>query len=113
MFRSLNGKEDEAVTVADNRDVTQGKPNNRVLITCDHASNDIKFIKPLAYEEELIRSQEYFDIGAADLAYSLSEKQRCMAVMSNYSKLLIDPSKHVVDEQLIRNYYKWSKNEEG
>ena len=67
LFRSLNGKEEEAVSVVDNRDITMGKPNNRVLITCDHASNDIKYTRPHEYEEELIRSQEYFDIGTADM----------------------------------------------
>lgn len=51
MFRSLNGKEEEAVSVVDNRDISGGKPNNRVLITCEHASNDIKYTK-LSDEEE-------------------------------------------------------------
>lgn len=54
-------------------------------------------MKVLDYEEELIRSQEYFDIGAADVAYSLTEQFRCMAVLGNFSKLLVDPSKPFVD----------------
>jgi len=45
LFRSLNGKEQEAVSVVDNRDITQGAPNNRVLITCEHASGDVKYTK--------------------------------------------------------------------
>ena len=105
LFRSLNGKEEEAVNVVDNRDVSQGKPNNKILITCEHASNDIKFMRPLDYEEELIRSQEFFDIGAADIAYSLTEQFRCMAVLGNFSKLFVDPSKPLVDSQLIRQNY--------
>lgn len=59
LFRSLNGKEEEAVSVVDNRDLADGKPNNRVLITCDHASNDVKYTKLADYEEELARSQEF------------------------------------------------------
>ena len=55
-FRSLNGKEEEAVSVVDNRDIQDGKPNNRVLIACDHASNDLKYTKLEDYEEDLIRS---------------------------------------------------------
>jgi hypothetical protein len=51
LFRSLNGKEEEAVTVVDNRDISEGKPNNKVVITCDHATNDIKYIKPGEEEE--------------------------------------------------------------
>ncbi len=56
LFRSLNGKEEEAVSVVDNRDITEGKPNNRVLITCEHASNDIKYTKLSTEEEHLHRS---------------------------------------------------------
>jgi predicted N-formylglutamate amidohydrolase len=85
------------VSVVDNRDITQGKPNNRVLITCEHASNDIKYTKLSNDEEHLHRSQHYFDIGAENLAHSLSENLRCLSVMSNYSKLLIDPAKPLTD----------------
>jgi predicted N-formylglutamate amidohydrolase len=41
----LTGKEQEAVSVVDNRDIQEGKPNNQVLITCEHASGDIKYTK--------------------------------------------------------------------
>ena len=51
LFRSLNGKEEEAVSIVDNRDITEGKPNNRVLIACEHGSNDVKYTK-LSDEEE-------------------------------------------------------------
>ena len=51
LFRALNGKEEEAVSIVDNRDISGGNPNNRVLITCEHASNDVKYTK-LSDEEE-------------------------------------------------------------
>jgi hypothetical protein len=51
LFRSLNGKEEEAVSVVDNRDISEGRPNNKVVITCDHATNDIKDIEPGEEEE--------------------------------------------------------------
>jgi hypothetical protein len=51
LFRSLNGKEEEAVSIVDNRDITECKPNNRVLIACEHGSNDVKYTK-LSDEEE-------------------------------------------------------------
>jgi hypothetical protein len=54
MFRSLNGKEEEAVCVVDNRDLTRGRPNNKVLVSCDHSSNDIKYTKLADYEEVLL-----------------------------------------------------------
>jgi|TARA_B110000285_G_C15046027_1_gene574361 hypothetical protein len=74
LFRSLTGKEEEAVTILDNRDIFWGQdldgklfPNNDVLIIGDHASNDLKFIKPKENEEGLLRSSEAFDPGSADL----------------------------------------------
>lgn len=45
MFRAQSGKEEEAVSVFDNRNVFDGegsRPNNDVLIVCDHASTDLK-----------------------------------------------------------------------
>jgi hypothetical protein len=53
LFRSLTGKEEEAVTVLDNRDVFWGQDldgklnaNNDILIIGDHATNDLKFLNP-------------------------------------------------------------------
>lgn len=106
LFRSLNGKEQEAVNLVDNRDVSLGTPNNKVLITCEHASNDIKYVKLDDHEDELSRSQEYFDIGAADFSYRLSEELKCLSVLANYCKLIGgDPSKSLNDSQLIRHTY--------
>ena len=45
LFRAHSGKEEEAVSVFDNRDVfTLGnkEPNNDILIVCDNASADLK-----------------------------------------------------------------------
>ena len=53
LFRNLTGKEEEALTIMDNRDVfgaSSDEPNNDMLVICDHASNDLKFIKPADYE---------------------------------------------------------------
>ena len=79
-----------------------------MLITCDHASNDVKFMKPVDYEEDLLRSQEYFDIGAGDMTYALSESLQCLAVLSNFTKLYADPAKPLTDSELIRANYKWT-----
>ena len=108
MFRSLNGKEEEAVTIMDNRDVfTQSSiPNNDVLIICDHATNDVKGFKIENEEAEKINGYECFDKGAADLASALSERLECMAIMTNFSRLLIDPSLDICNENIIRHFYR-------
>lgn len=105
LFRMLTGKEQEAVSVVDNRDINQGKPNNQVIITCEHASGDIKYTKLSDQEEHLARTQNYFDVGASEMTYSLSEDLKCLAVMGNYTKLLVDPAKPLADYNLIRTMY--------
>ena len=96
LFRSLNGKEEEAVTVMDNRNIFGSSSaigaNNDVLIVCDHSSNDLKGLKGTRQEEDKVRSQDAYDVNAADLACALSERLECMAVMTSFSKLIIDPS---------------------
>lgn len=77
-----------------------------MVITCEHASNDIKYTKLSDEEEHLLRSQHFFDIGAEDLSFNLSEKLKCLAVMSNFSRLIIDPTKPITDSHLIRSHYR-------
>lgn len=66
----------------------------------------MKYTKPLDYEEELMRSHETFDVAAADVTYDIAEQIRCLAVLANFSKLFIDPSKPLANKELIRHHYK-------
>ena len=77
-----------------------------MLITCEHASNEVKYTKLQPEEEELFRTHEYYDVGAADFSYSLAEELKCIAVMANFTKLFVDPAKPLLDSQLIRLTYK-------
>ena len=45
------------------------------------------------------------------MTYSLSEDLKCLAVMGNYTKLLVDPAKPLADSNIIRNAYQWSEEE--
>ena len=60
-YSALNGKEEEAVIVIDNRELSNQTPNNRVLLTCDHATNDIKLFKPFDEEAPLLLSNQAYD----------------------------------------------------
>jgi hypothetical protein len=44
-FPSLSDFESEACAVIDNRDFRENTPNNKLLILCEHASNDVKGFK--------------------------------------------------------------------
>jgi predicted N-formylglutamate amidohydrolase len=59
-----------------------------------------------------MRSFEAFDAGSADLVSSLSERLQCTAVLSNFSKLIIDPSAPICNQDLIKLFYK-TKSEDG
>ena len=54
----------------------------------------------------MLRSHEAYDSGAADLASSLSERLECVGVLTNFSKLVIDPSLSIINQELIRTQYK-------
>jgi predicted N-formylglutamate amidohydrolase len=76
--------------------------DNAFLIICDHASNKIpKEYNNLGIKNEEIISHRAFDIGAADVAKELSNKLKCTLIMSNFSRLLIDPNRGIDDPTLI------------
>ena len=66
----------------------------------------MKLVKPRLDEQHLCRSSEAYDQGAALFTNTLSEELRCLAVMTNFTKLLIDAAKPLTSKELIRHYYK-------
>ena len=38
----MSGHEEEAVSLIDNRDFSSSAPNNKLLLVCEHAVNDLK-----------------------------------------------------------------------
>ena len=72
------------------------------LIICDHASNKIpsKF-KELGLSKEILDSHIAFDIGAKEVAVYLSNILECPLVMTDFSRLLIDPNRGIDDPTLI------------
>ena len=95
------------------------------LIICDHASNKIpvKF-KELGLNKEVLDSHIAFDIGAKQVAVYLSNILECPLVMTDFSRLLIDPNRGIDDPTLImrisdnkiidgnRDIYNFKKNKE-
>ena len=93
------------------------------LVICDHASNKIpvKF-QELGLSKEILGSHIAFDIGAKEVALYLSNILECPLVMTDFSRLLIDPNRGIDDPTLImrisdnkiiegnRNIYNFKKN---
>ncbi|CDW90371.1 UNKNOWN [Stylonychia lemnae] len=105
-FRALTGKEQEAISIQDNRDLSNSNPNNNVIIVSEHSSNDVKYSKILDEEEPFLRSHEATDVGVFDLTSSISEMSKTLAVCSNFSKLIIDPAQPILSQRLVREYYR-------
>jgi predicted N-formylglutamate amidohydrolase len=91
----------EHMTVAPYRRI-DGDWRSSVLLLCDHAENTI----PLAYgtlgltAEDLGRHIAY-DIGAAGVTEHLARALRAPALLTQYSRLLIDPNRGRDDPTLI------------
>jgi predicted N-formylglutamate amidohydrolase len=98
----LSGKEEEAVQIVDNRNIgTDTTPNNQILITCDHASRDLKMLQVTDQERPLTLANDAFDPGAADFTNYVSEKTETMSVMTGFSRLIVDPSVPLISNDLI------------
>ncbi len=72
------------------------------LIVCDHASNALpREYGALGLTEEALARHIAYDIGAAALARALARALKAPAVLSTFSRLLIDPNRGADDPTLV------------
>tara|TARA_B100000965_G_scaffold200764_1_gene167626 strand:+ start:42 stop:824 length:783 start_codon:yes stop_codon:yes gene_type:complete len=72
------------------------------LVICDHASNNIPLeYRNLGISKKDIESHRAFDLGASEVASKLAILLSCNLVMTNFSRLLIDPNRGKDDPTLI------------
>ena len=79
-----------------------GAPGADVLLLCDHASNAL----PEAYGSLGLPPGEFtrhiaYDIGAASITRRLADKLEAPAILSRFSRLLIDPNRGADDPTLV------------
>jgi len=79
-------------------------PNNNILITCEHAFNDLPEGYSWTEHDETYFANEHWacDIGAYNMAHSLARELKCVFVHTLYSRLLIDTNRSIVADTLIR-----------
>ncbi|QIE46581.1 N-formylglutamate amidohydrolase [Pseudohalocynthiibacter aestuariivivens] len=80
----------------------------RWLITCDHASNTVpEFVNggDLGVAPEDMARHIAYDVGAAGLALALAEALDAPAILSNFSRLVIDPNRGEDDPTLLMKLY--------
>ena len=76
-----------------------------VLIVCDHASNRLPpGYGSLGLSREALERHIAFDIGAAKLTRALAARLAAPAVLSTFSRLLIDPNRGADDPTLVMRY---------
>ena len=83
--------------------VGEGRPG-RWLVTCDHATNRVGGgdlgIAPADMARHIA-----FDIGAAGLARALADRLDSPAILSDFSRLVIDPNRGEDDPTLLMKLY--------
>ncbi|WP_102225555.1 N-formylglutamate amidohydrolase [Acidimangrovimonas sediminis] len=80
----------------------------RWLITCDHAANTVPdFVAggDLGIAPEDMARHIAYDVGAAGVTRALAEALDCPAVLSNFSRLVIDPNRGEDDPTLVMQLY--------
>ena len=83
-------------------EMVAGALDGGALIICDHASNAIPpEYGTLGLPGEALARHIAYDIGAADVARALAAELGAPAVLSTFSRLVIDPNRGVDDPTLI------------
>jgi predicted N-formylglutamate amidohydrolase len=80
----------------------EGPPESGVLIICDHASNALPpEYGSLGLGAEAFGRHIAYDIGAAGVTRGLARRLNAPAVLSTFSRLLIDPNRGADDPTLV------------
>ncbi|KAA9010526.1 N-formylglutamate amidohydrolase [Histidinibacterium aquaticum] len=81
---------------------------SRWLVTCDHASNRVPpeiCGGDLGLPAADMQRHIAYDVGAAGVSRHLSALLECPAVLSNFSRLVIDPNRGADDPTLVMKLY--------
>ena len=78
------------------------KNQHHIIFLCDHASNYIpKSFKSLGLPTKLLNSHISWDLGAKELCVRVSKALGQSYFHANFSRLLIDPNRHLSSSDLI------------
>jgi predicted N-formylglutamate amidohydrolase len=89
-------------------EIVNGATQSRWLITCDHAANTVP---PFVNDGHLglgagdMGRHIAYDVGAAGVARALARLLEAPAVLSNFSRLVIDPNRGEDDPTLLMKLY--------
>jgi predicted N-formylglutamate amidohydrolase len=82
---------------------TLGHPSAPLVLSCEHAS--VRMPSPYSWPSEdawLVGTHWSYDLGARELTLELAAELQASAVLSRYSRLLIDPNRSLDQADLFR-----------
>ncbi len=85
-----------------------GDRNSRWLVLCDHATNrvpDAVADGDLGISQDDMARHIAYDVGASGVSIRLAEKLGAPVVLSNFSRLVIDPNRGEDDPTLVMKLY--------
>ena len=86
----------------DSYSILPGRSDRGLIVLCDHAGNELpEEYGTLGLPAEQLKRHIAYDIGAAPIARALAAALGVPAVMTRYSRLLIDPNRGADDPTLI------------
>ena len=103
--RCINSVQDEKTEAVE---IVGAARQSRWLVTCDHASNHVPdWVSggDLGVCAQDMARHIAFDVGAEGLSRALAEKLGCAAVLSRFSRLVIDPNRGEDDPTLVMQLY--------
>lgn len=99
-----------AVEVLDYRDIEVPEDirrcelHSKLLLTCEHASNHLPLPYRWSVKDQALRDTHWaYDPGAAQITRELAPRLGCMAVLSSFSRLLVDPNRPLASQTLFRD----------
>ena len=82
--------------------VLEGQAGAGLIFLCDHASNTLpQHYGSLGLPESQLQRHIGYDIGAADVTSALAQMFEAPALLTNFSRLLIDPNRGEDDPTLV------------
>lgn len=83
-------------------EIIPGDPAAGMVLVCDHASNAIPpELNSLGLTPEQLERHIAYDIGAAELTRTMARATGAPAVLTSFSRLLIDPNRGLDDPTLV------------
>jgi predicted N-formylglutamate amidohydrolase len=97
----VTSPEIEAAVAAHPCEIIPGDPGCGLVIVCDHASNHVPPDIELGLPASEFTRHIAYDIGAAAVTRSLAAQLGAPAILTNFSRLIIDPNRGRADPTLV------------